>query len=76
MGVFDDWGRINPNLVYPHCQAKGQVHTKLVKLEKSISGGKAVGALFTGGLSHLATGLRKELTMWAHCNACGSAWDF
>jgi len=77
MGIFDDWGCINPNLVCPHCQAKGQVHTEQVKLKKGISGGKAVGALFTGGLSLLATGLsRKELTTQAHCDACGSTWHF
>ncbi|MGD9675279.1 MAG: hypothetical protein AB7V19_01150 [Candidatus Bipolaricaulia bacterium] len=77
MKLFQDWGAVNPSLVCPHCQTKGQVHAKRVKLKKGISGGKAAGAILTGGISMLATGLsRKELTTQAHCDACGSTWHF
>jgi len=77
MGIFDDYGPINPQLVCPHCQTRGQVHAKAVKQKKGISGAKATGALLTGGLSLLATGLsRKETLTQAHCGACGSTWNF
>lgn len=70
-------GPINPALACPHCQTKGSVHTKMVKQKKGISGGKATAALFTGGLSMLATGLsRKEQGTQAHCDACHSTWIF
>jgi hypothetical protein len=53
------------------------VHAKTVKAKKGISGGKAAGAILTGGLSLLATGLsRKESMTQAHCDACGSTWHF
>ena len=69
------YGFCNPMLICPHCQTKGQVHTKTVKEKKGISGGKAVGAVLTGGLSMLAVGLsRKEKLTQAYCNACGSLW--
>jgi hypothetical protein len=49
----------------------------MIKRKKGISGGKAVGALLTGGLSILATGLsRKEKSTQAHCDNCGATWDF
>jgi hypothetical protein len=64
-------------LVCPQCQTRGQVKLQLVKQKKGISGGKATGAVLTGGLSILATGLsRKEEVTEAHCNACGSTWHF
>ena len=67
----------NPALVCPHCQTKGFVHIKSVKRKKGISGAKATGALLTGGLSMLATGLsRKEAMTQAHCDNCNSTWDF
>jgi len=77
MGLFDDYGPVNPQLVCPHCQTRGRVHAKTVKVKKGISGGKATGAIITGGLSLLATGLsRKEMATQAHCDACGSTWHF
>jgi len=64
-------------IVCPHCQLRGGVTTKPVKLKKGISGAKATGALLTGGLSVLATGLsRKEDTTEAKCSNCGSVWHF
>ena len=70
-------GPLRPEMICPHCQVKGKVHTQLVKHKKGISGGKAAGAILTGGLSILATGLsRKEKCTQAHCDNCGSTWEF
>jgi DNA-directed RNA polymerase subunit RPC12/RpoP len=64
-------------IICPHCQTKGLVTTRRVKLKKGISGGKAVGALMTAGVSVLATGLsRKEAATEAKCSNCGSIWHF
>ena len=64
-----EYGPINPVLICPHCQTKGMVRTKAVDQKKGISGGKATGAVLTGGLSVLATGLsRKERLTQAHCD--------
>lgn len=81
MGFLDTLVKLadntNPHMVCPHCQTKGTVQTKLVKMKKGISGGKTVGALLTGGLSILAVGLsRKEQCTEAHCKKCGSTWYF
>ena len=71
------WGSINPALICPHCQTKGQVRTKGITQRKGISGAKATGAILTGGVSMLATGLsRKEDATQAHCDDCGSKWVF
>jgi len=64
-------------MVCPHCQQRGTVETKSIKRKKGISGTKATGAIFTGGLSLLATGLsRKEKETEAHCKACGATWHY
>lgn len=71
------YGPVNPTLICPHCQKTGRVHTKPVRQKKGISGAKATGAVLTGGLSMLATGLsRKEALTEAHCDNCGSTWRF
>ena len=71
------WGNLNDAYICPHCQTKGFVHTKPVTRKKGISGAKATGAVLTGGLSILATGLsRKEGSTQAHCTNCNSTWDF
>ena len=70
-------GPKNPALVCPHCQEQGAVRTKAVRNKKGISGAKATGAILTGGVSILATGLsRKEAQTAAHCDNCGSGWHF
>jgi hypothetical protein len=78
--IYEDrlkWGPLNPALICPHCQTKGQIHTKSVNRKKGVSGAKATGALLTGGISLLATGLsRKEGATQAHCSNCDSTWDF
>ena len=62
-------------MVCPHCQVRGQVHTKRVKVKRGISGGKATGAVLTAGFSILATGLsRKEAATQATCNNCRVTW--
>jgi hypothetical protein len=46
-------------------------------LKKGISGGKATGALLTGGVSILASGLsRKEKVTEARCANCRQTWHF
>jgi hypothetical protein len=71
----DPRGDLNPAFVCPHCHVKGSVHTKRVIVKKGISGGKATGALLTGGLSLFATGLsRKESNTQASCSNCRVAW--
>jgi hypothetical protein len=64
-------------IVCPQCQKRGSVRTKNVSMKRGISGGKATGAILTGGLSLLATGLsRKEDATEAKCSNCGSVWHF
>jgi hypothetical protein len=66
---------VNPQLVCPHCQTKGQVDAQGVRVKRGISGGKATGAVLTGGLSLLATGLsRKESRTAARCGNCNMEW--
>lgn len=70
-------GSLNQAMICPHCQARGTVRTKSVKQKKGISGAKATGALLTGGISLIATGLsRKESATQAHCDKCNSTWFF
>ena len=67
----------NPDLLCPHCQTRGQVRTRRVRRKKGVSGGKVVAAILTLGLSLLFVGLsRKEKLTQAHCDNCGSTWDF
>ena len=71
------WGPINPAMLCPHCQAKGNIRTKHVVQKRGISGGKATAALITGGISVLATGLsRKEGATQAYCASCNNTWVF
>lgn len=72
-------GTLNSALVCPHCTMKGQVYTKSVKRKAGISGGKAVAALFTVGLTAITPGIglsRKETITEAYCDKCSSAWSF
>ena len=47
-------------IVCPQCQVAGQVSTKRIKAKVGVSGGKATGAVLTGGVSVLATGLSRK----------------
>jgi len=70
-------GPANGQMICPHCQVRGKVHTKKVTQKKGVSGGKATGAILTGGVSLLATGLsRKENATEAFCRNCSSIWHF
>ena len=71
------YGERNQNIICPHCQTKGQVHTRKVDKKAGISGAKATAAVLTGGVSILATGLsRKDNLTEAHCCKCESTWTF
>jgi hypothetical protein len=70
-------GPINPVLICPHCQTKGQVRTKAITRKIGISGGKATAALLTAGTTLLLTGLaQKQAATQAHCGNCQSTWVF
>jgi len=63
-------------IVCPHCLVQGKVNARRTRRKKGVSGGKATGAVLTGGLSLLATGLsRKERATELHCSNCGTTWD-
>lgn len=71
------WGYLNHAIICPHCGSRGVVRTRSVQQKRGISGAKATGAILTGGVSLLATGLsRKENATAAHCDHCGSDWAF
>jgi hypothetical protein len=70
-------GISNPRIVCPQCQRTGSVRVKQVNQKVGISGGKATGAILTGGFSLQFTGLsRKHQVSQAHCGNCGSDWTF
>lgn len=71
------FGPLNPAMVCPHCQTTGRVHSKQVVNKAGISGGKAAGAVLTGGASLLVTGIsRTAYVTQAHCEACNNTWSF
>lgn len=62
-------------LVCPHCQVRGRVTSKQVKMKKGVSGGKLTGAVLTAGISMLGTGLsRKEKVTEMRCGNCKTVW--
>lgn len=68
-------GTVNNWLICPHCSSKGTVFIKPITKKSGISGGKATGALLTGGLSLLITGLsKKEERKEAYCSNCEMTW--
>jgi hypothetical protein len=76
-GIAPSSGTRRPEMVCPHCQTRGRVTTQSIRQKKGISGGKATGAVLTGGVSMLATGLsRKESATRATCGNCRSRWVF
>jgi hypothetical protein len=70
----DDW-ESRPQVICQHCQVKGRVAVKTESQKQGVSGGKATGALLTGGISLLATGLSRagDVTS-AKCRNCGMTW--
>jgi flagellar biosynthesis GTPase FlhF len=70
-------GSVNPKIECRQCRHTGAVRVKQITQKAGISGGKATGALLTGGVSLLATGLsRKQQVTQARCDNCGSNWFF
>jgi DNA-directed RNA polymerase subunit RPC12/RpoP len=66
----------NPHVVCKYCNEKGCVKLTTVHRKKGISGGKATGALMTGGVSMFATGLsRQQKITHMRCTNCGTEWD-
>lgn len=62
-------------LVCPHCQVRGRVVSRPLRVKRGVSGGKAAGAVFTMGASMLATGLsRKQWVTRMRCGNCGAGW--
>lgn len=73
------YGKVNPELICPHCQVKGKVRvTTAISSEKNgISGAKATAAILTGGASLLVTGLSKKetkISTRAFCENCKLTW--
>ena len=55
-------------IVCPHCQVPGHVTRTLAQRKQGVSGGKATGAIVTGGASLFLTGLsRKQLVTEMTC---------
>jgi hypothetical protein len=71
-------GHVNPALICPHCQQRGAVRTRQVDHKTGgISGGKAIAAFLTGGISLIATGLStSERRTESWCGSCRSTWRF
>ncbi len=70
-------GEITPEIICPHCQEKGNVHTQKHTKQQGINGAKATMGVFTGGLSLLATGLSdSKMVTKAFCENCQQTWLF
>ena len=81
MGVVGgtiDWlmeWKCRPKIICPYCQVRGNVKIRREKQKAGISGAKATGAILTGGLSLLATGLsRKQEVIRYKCVNCKAEW--
>lgn len=67
--------RGDSKLVCPHCNTTGMVTSRIVKRKHGVSGAKATGAVLTGGLSVVATGLsQKQEQTERTCRNCGTTW--
>lgn len=65
-----------PQVMCPHCHTRGSVTVEDVQRKQGVSGGKATGALMTGGASMFLTGLsRKQWVKHMHCRNCDMPWD-
>ncbi|ADW69129.1 hypothetical protein AciX9_2085 [Granulicella tundricola MP5ACTX9] len=71
-----EYGVVKPKVSCPHCNTVGNVRIKRTSQKAGVSGGKLAGAILTGGISILATGLsRKEIVNLAHCDNCTVSWQ-
>ena len=69
------FGELRPQLVCPHCHSNGCVYLRDAVVKDGISGAKAAGAIATGGISVLATGLsQKKNVTEALCGNCKVKW--
>jgi hypothetical protein len=60
------------SIVCAFCHEAGNVTTRAVKVKRGVSGAKATGAVLTGGLSVVGTGLsRKQEATELRCSGCG-----
>lgn len=74
VAAFDTVGT-NPSIECPFCHVVGRVRIWQRQVKRGISGGKATGAILTGGLSLPLTGLsRKQWVRRAKCTNCRMAW--
>lgn len=75
--AMETFGELNAAMICPHCQTKGFIRTKKIEKKGGVSGSKAAGAVVTGGLSVLVTGLSSVDTLTqSHCDQCGNTWVF
>jgi hypothetical protein len=75
--LVQEFGKLNPALICPHCQMKGAVRAKPINRKAGISGGKVAAAVLLSPLTLLATGVsRTERATQAHCDNCKSTWTF
>ncbi len=68
------FGPADPNATCPHCGAPG-VRTKEIPQKQGVSNGKALAAVLTAGLSFLAIGIFREISVTqSHCTSCTTTW--
>jgi hypothetical protein len=81
-----------PEMICPHCQAKGQITTKTVKRKAGLDGGKVVGFLIGLAASFIFLGVTvailwiclgvfasftlKKKATEANCQNCKAVWSF
>jgi hypothetical protein len=69
------FGRVDSAAVCPHCGAAGHVRSREIHQKQGISNAKAVAAVLTAGLSFLAVGIFRMVTVTqAHCTSCTTTW--
>lgn len=75
LGEMHKGYKSNSALKCQHCGTTGKVIHRKADHKSGISGGKATGAILTGGLSLLATGLSKKVKVNEFkCKGCGITW--
>lgn len=63
-------------IVCHFCHQPGGVTAQVMQKKAGISGGKATGAILTGGFSLVATGLSRKATVTRlTCSNCQMHWD-
>lgn len=64
-----------PGIVCQYCLCAGAIRARRITVKDGISGGKATGAILTGGISLFATGLSRERKVWElSCHNCGMTY--